>query len=91
MNEHDSVARYPFLHPAMEWIWKRHPNKHSSSNYGRGGPWVTVKILSPANLEVTNEYAIWRVTGCVYVPDARGAIGDDPVFVPEGSPYLKAG
>lgn len=38
-------------------------------------------------LDFWKPYAIWRNTGAVYRVESGGAVADDPIHVPAGSPY----
>lgn len=54
--------------------------------------WVCMDIVhtrvapgSPGR--VANGFAIFRNTGCLYRVEPDGAVEDDPIYVPKGSPY----
>lgn len=39
------------------------------------------------HLDFTLKHAIWRNTGALYRVERDGSVADDPIYVPEGSPY----
>lgn len=50
----------------------------------RTDPWVSVDLMLG---NYRRSFAIWRNTGCVYEVGSDGAVIDDPILIPEGSPY----
>lgn len=78
------LAEHPHL-DLLEVDWQIEPADGRSVARWRG-PWVLVRLGQPSDhVEVEPawavwEYAIWRVTGNVYLVGADGAVGDDPII-----------
>lgn len=55
------------------------------------GPWLLVELGQPSEGDAPAwavwHFAIWKATGAVYLREHDGAVPDDPIFVPDGSPY----
>jgi hypothetical protein len=53
--------------------------------------WVCMDVVHtrvpPGPGRVANGFAIFRNTGCLYRVESDGAVEDDPIYVPKGSPY----
>lgn len=49
------------------------------------GPWLCVDLASERG--AIYWFAVWRITGCVYTVAEDGSVGDDPIIIPQGSPY----
>lgn len=97
------VGDDPLVLDAIEWLraeWRENSMvMHTKRN---GEPAEGHVVLTGnehwvfADVQVGDDYgawdfelkhAIWRNTGALYRVERDGAVADDPIYVPEGSPY----
>lgn len=68
----------------LDLLLLRHPDA-ALARYERNDTWLIVDVEPPEGGVLP--MAVFRRTGAVYRSGAFGAVEDDPVLVPVGSPY----